>query len=63
MQGCKTYTKAVGSGPVQGPVLSTILVPDSFKLGTAKVANVNVNHQKIGALKVKPAADLQHFEG
>jgi hypothetical protein len=48
---CKTYTKIDGTTRT-GELLSTINVPDAFKMGSVVVGPMKLKHPRVGALKV-----------
>jgi hypothetical protein len=48
---CKTYTKIDGTSRT-GELLSTINVPDAFKIGSVAVGPISLKHPRVGALKV-----------
>ena len=53
---CQSYTKlesAVAPSPASAAVLSSIVVPDTFKVGTVAVSDVELSHGRVGALKVR----------
>lgn len=50
------YTRLETSGKSAGPVASTVTVPDAFPVASVAVKNLQLGHERVGALKISLTA-------